>query len=194
MSLSKLREPLSQYLTKASSRTAIKDDIWSRFGREEAVLVLDMAGFSITTRERGIIYYLAMIQEMQKVVEPLVYQFGGHLVKFESDNCFARFPDTQEAVSAATAIQAKLEERNSTCPDEFEIRISGGIDYGHFLLIEENEFYGDPVNCASKLGEDLADAGEILISRRAWERLSDPEDRKTLQYNVSNLQIEAIRH
>ena len=52
-----------------------------------------------------------------------------------------------------------------------------GIDWGRLLLIGEVEFFGDPVNTASKLGEDLAARSEILVTKRAMDRVTIALDR-----------------
>ena len=39
-----------------------------------------------------------------------------------------------------------------------------GIGYGRVLRIGDRDVFGQEVNAASKLGEDLATAGEILVT------------------------------
>jgi class 3 adenylate cyclase len=47
------------------------------------------------------------------------------------------------------------------------VSLSIGIDHGPILDLDGEDFYGDAVNIASKLGEDLADAGDQLVTRTA---------------------------
>jgi len=45
---------------------------------------------------------------------------------------------------------------NEYTDDPFDIRISIGIDFGDVLLIGGPDYFGDSVNRACKLGEDVA--------------------------------------
>lgn len=130
--------------------------IWQTFGVEKAVLALDMSGFSLTVRRDGILAYLQRIRRMQQVSLPLVPAHGGEVVKCEADNLMLVFNSGLQAVQAALAI------RNACHAIGQEVSI--GLDYGRILYIPESDCYGDAVNLAYKLGEDLARGGEILIT------------------------------
>ncbi len=82
-------------------RTKINHKLWSEFGVEQAGLVLDMAEFSRLPKMRGRIHYLSMVQRMRMTARPIVENNGGHVVKFEADNCYARFPEVLDDVRAA---------------------------------------------------------------------------------------------
>ncbi len=56
-------------------------------------------------------------------------------------------------------------------PPELDIRLSIGVDFGRFLIVGNNDFFGEPVNVASKLGEDIAKPGEILITERTMQHI-----------------------
>ena len=114
------------------------------------------------------------------------------LVKFEADNCFATFVDVRDAVRAAIALNQAFARANFDTPEDLDIRICCGIDFGKILLIEQRDFFGDPVNRACKLGEDLADPGEILVTRAAMERLdSTTFDYQNANYVISGIGIDA---
>lgn len=181
-------------LSEADRRKEIEAKIWDQFGAERSVLIWDMSGFSLLTRRHGVVHYLSMIRRMQEVTRPLVHEHGGSLVKFEADNGFAVFPDAEEAIRAALAMNAEFEKENANYPDEFDIRLACGIDHGRILLLEGNDFFGDAVNVASKLGEDLASAGEILASQGAMSRVSAAAEfkGKTIDFSISGLELEAI--
>jgi len=94
-------------------RRQIEEDIWAEYGAEYAVFVLDMSGFSLMTRKYGIVHYLSMVRRMQLTTEPIVKSYGGKMIKYEADNCFAVFPDPLSAVNAAIAMQHAFPPR--TC-------------------------------------------------------------------------------
>jgi class 3 adenylate cyclase len=81
-------------------RHRIEENLWGEYGAEHAVFVLDMSGFSLLTRKYGIVHYLSMVQRMQQTTEPIIQSYGGIMIKYEADNCFAVFPEVLPAVQA----------------------------------------------------------------------------------------------
>jgi class 3 adenylate cyclase len=171
-------------------RRKIEEHVWSEYGAEYAVFVLDMSGFSLLTRKYGIVHYLSTVQRMQVTTEPIIKSYGGSMIKYEADNCFAVFPDPLSAVNAAIAMQHAFNASNLLTPDEMDIRISCGIDFGKLLILEHEDCFGDPVNRASKVGEDLAAAGEILITREAMEMIPAEAGIRSHEVRVSISGIE----
>lgn len=161
-----------------ADRARIDDEIWERFGTEGAVFISDMSGFSRTTRALGICHFLAQIYRVRPVVARAVGDNGGILLKAETDNCYAYFPEVNQAVKAAMEINRALDRQNQTREGADKAYISIGIDWGRVLLIGEVEYFGDPVNTASKLGEDLAARSEILVTQRAMDRVTIELDRQ----------------
>ncbi|MCA2001479.1 MAG: adenylate/guanylate cyclase domain-containing protein [Chloroflexi bacterium] len=170
--------------TSESGRQSIEAELWETYGAEKVVFVLDMSGFSLLTRKYGIIHYLSMVRRMQLTTEPILQTYGGSLVKFEADNCFAVFPDTLSAIHAAIAMQVAFDSSNLLTADEFDVHVSCGIDQGKILLLERDCF-GDAVNRACKLGEDIASAGEILVTKEALKSVPDGTDFKLREVEVS---------
>lgn len=166
-------------------RHKIENSLWHEFGAEYAVFVLDMSGFSVLTRKYGIVHYLSMVRRMQLTTQPIIKSFGGSMIKYEADNCFAVFPDPRAAVNAAIAMQCAFKSMNLLTPDDLDIHIACGIDYGKILIIGHEDCFGDPVNRASKMGEDLASRGEILITKEAMQMIPPEAGIKAREMNVS---------
>lgn len=174
-------------------RRRIETELWQEFGTELAVFVLDMSGFSMLTRKYGIVHYLSMVKRMQLITEPIVKSYGGSMIKYEADNCFAVFPDPLAAVNATLVMQHAFEASNLLTSDDLDIYISCGIDYGKILVIEGVDCFGDAVNRASKLGEDVAAAREILITKEAMDQIP-PEvgiNARELTVSISGINITA---
>ena len=169
----KFQEQLLLYSQTESpeERHGIEEILWSNYGAEYAIFVLDMSGFSLLTRKYGIVHYLSMVRRMQLTTEPIVRSYGGFMIKYEADNCFAVFPDPLSAVNAAIAMQHAFGAANLLTSEDLDIHISCGIDFGKILIIGHEDCFGDPVNRASKIGEDLAAAGEILITKEAMQMI-----------------------
>jgi len=171
----------------------IDGEIWQRFGRTRAVLVLDMCGFSRLTMRYGITHFLAMIRRLVTIVRPLITDAGGNIVKTEADNVYATFDDVPQALAAARAIQGSLDAANIFLPEDWDLHAGIGIGYGPLLLIGDHDLYGSEMNVASKLGEDVAGRGEVLLSVGAHERIGDGVDAVEIPVQLSGLTMRAFR-
>lgn len=169
--------------TDDGGRKVVEAELWKEYGAELVVFVLDMSGFSLLTRKYGIVHYLSMVRRMQLITEPIVKSYNGSMIKYEADNCFAVFPDPLSAVNAAISMQHAFMAANLLSSDDLDIHIACGIDYGKLLIIGHDECFGDPVNRASKMGEDIAAAGEILVTKEAMEMI--PEDAGIKAHEIS---------
>ena len=168
-----------------NERKKVEESLWKVYGAEFAVFVLDMSGFSMLTRKYGIVHYLSMVRRMQLTTEPIVKSYGGQMLKYEADNCFAVFPEPLAAVNAAIAMQHAFKAANLLTSDDLDIHISCGIDYGKLLIIGYEDCFGDPVNRASKMGEDVAAAGEILITKEAMQMIPAEAGILAREINIS---------
>jgi class 3 adenylate cyclase len=190
-----LQEILLNYSQEsdAAKRKKLEDAIWQKYGSENTAFVLDMAGFSLLTRKYGIVHYLSMIRRMQLTVEPIITSHGGRVIKFEADNCFAVFPDPTSATLTAITIQHAFTSANLLTQDDMDIHVTIGIDYGRILILNEDDMFGDPVNRACKMGEDLGKAGEILITKEAMDMI--PQDAqihgKLIKVSIGGMEMQA---
>jgi len=171
--------------TSDEGRQRIEEELWNRYGTERVVFVLDMSGFSLLTRKYGIIHYLSMARRMQLISEPIVKTYNGSLIKYEADNCFAVFPDTLSAIHAAIALQLAFDASNLLTSEDFDVHIACGIDYGKILIVGNEDCFGDAVNRACKLGEDVAAGGEILVTQDAIKTITSDLDFDLREVNVS---------
>jgi len=145
----------------------IDRQIHATFAETHAVMVLDMCGFSRLTLRHGITHFLAMIHRLHGIVRPVVAARAGRVVKTEADNVFAVFPGVAQAVAAATDIQERLRAANAFLPQDWDLHASLGIGYGELLMVDGDDLYGNEMNLASKLGEDVAGSGEIFLTAAA---------------------------
>ena len=174
--------------------TQIDDLIREKFEHNVAVLVLDMVGFSRLTIKYGIIHYLAMIEQMEDAARPAIIDNGGRVIKQEADNIFAIFNNPVDAVEGALDILRAFEAVNTVVPPERDIYGCIGIGYGKTLIIGDEDMFGSEMNLASKLGEDLAESMEILLTRSAFEALTGKKYVCTpVQYQLHDLELECHR-
>lgn len=165
--------------------------IRQEFERPVAILALDMCGFTRLTEKFGIIHYLSMIHQMESVARPAVRDNGGVVIKCEADNLWAVFDTPAHALEAALDIFRVFDAINTVVPEQRDIYGSIGIGFGSTLIIGKHDLYGPEMNLASKLGEDLAESKEILLTRAAYEALMPDEYVcEPASYQISELDID----
>ena len=171
---------------------AIDAKIRQHYEWDVAVFVLDMSGFSRLGLKHGIIHYLSVVQRMRVVVAPAVAAHHGLVIKFEADNCFAVFPTVEDALLASHRIHRDLALANLATPDESDAHVSIGIGFGPTLLACD-DMYGSELNLASKLGEDVAKRGEILLTAAAKKSLKRKLILEQLSLPVGDRKMKAYK-
>ncbi|MBL8771654.1 MAG: adenylate/guanylate cyclase domain-containing protein [Phenylobacterium sp.] len=164
---------LSQIIEEPERRGEISAQIEAEFTKRRAVLVLDMSGFSRTTQVHGVVSFLVMIHQMRLLAVPTIEGLGGILVKAEADNLYCLFDEVAPAVKAAREIMRQLSTVNVLLPASRRLYAAIGIGYGDILAPGDEDLFGDEVNLASKLGEDVAQGGMVLLTDAARRQL-DP--------------------
>lgn len=168
-----LERLLSDIIEQPERREEIAQTIDTIFAQDKAVLVLDMSGFSRTTRRHGIVSFLLMIHQMKLIARPAIESQAGLIIKAEADNLFCLFDTAADAVGAAREIVGRLTTVNVLLPEDRRLYASVGIGYGRILNVADEDLFGDEVNLASKLGEDVAERGAVLLTPNAHAQLQD---------------------
>lgn len=167
-----------------------QDEIWQRFGRTVAVMILDSCGFSRTTEQHGIVHFLTLLMQMREIIGGVCSEQGCHALRFEADNVYAAFDHPDEAIKTALNIHQSIEQQRLMLDHQEPFRVCIGIGYGELLWSETLEgYFGEEINLASKLGEDTAAGGETLISENAY-RHANPN--LVADFSQSHLSIAGI--
>jgi class 3 adenylate cyclase len=138
--------------------------IHQRFGRTQAVMFTDLVGFSRRVEAFGILHFLQLIQESEELFQPLIAAHGGCCLKHEGDSLLATFDEPTAALACAQAMQAATHAANPGRAPEDRIEVCIGLGFGTVLRVADEDVWGAEVNAASKLGEDTAEGGEILVT------------------------------
>ena len=166
-----LQRRLSERIAQPDRVDALDKEIWDQLGENRAILVSDMSGFTRLTKKRGILHFLAMHYQGVTLVTPVIGAHAGTPVKAEADNTISTYARPDQAARCAIAVQRSLSEHNATVADpDARIFFCIGIGYGRVLHMTD-DIFGDEVNVAYKLGEDIAKAGEILVSESARDAI-----------------------
>ncbi len=170
LSREELFEMLERRIEDPSSAAAVEAEVWSRCGAERAIFVSDLSGFTRLTRKHGILHFLTVYRRSSRLAMPLLAAHGGRCVKREADNLIYSFHHVRDAVAAAREIVAATTALDATLGEDERVYPCIGIGFGRVIELSDDVF-GDEVNIAFKLGEDVARQREILLSEGALAQL-----------------------
>jgi class 3 adenylate cyclase len=123
-----------------------------------AILIADMAGFSALCERDGDLAGLKAARRFHEIGRSLTEGHAGEFVKAWADNFMAAFPTVRHALGAAECLVAL-------------VPASVGIGWGDPIR-EPDDLWGVEVNRASRLGEDIAGEGEVLLTDAAKAALA----------------------
>jgi TolB-like protein/Flp pilus assembly protein TadD len=142
--------------------------------RLTAIMVADIVGYSHLV-EADEAATLAAIKNLQReVIEPLLAEHHGRLVKLMGDGALVEFGSVVDAVACAAAIQSGVAEHADIVPPERRITYRIGVNLGD-VVVEGDDLLGDGVNFAARL-EQLCEPGGVLISGTVYDHLQGKLD------------------
>ena len=173
----------------------LEAEVWRGFGCDVAILIMDSSGFTRVSRSHGIVYYLSLIADLRLILTPVFKKPNCLFLKYAADNIYVGYTSVEDALEAAIEANAALAGNALMLTEEEPFAISIGIGYGKCLKSEREGFFGNEVNLASKLGEDIAEAQEILLTEAAFDQLQKTRkvDFEKLSENYSGVSINYYR-
>jgi adenylate cyclase len=139
--------------------------------RLAAILALDVVGYSRMMGEDEVGTLKALIDCRRNIVEPLVSDHNGRIVKLMGDGALLEFASVVDAVDCGIAIQDAFVDRNAAARDGKTVHLRIGINLGD-IIIEGGDIYGDGINVAARL-EAIAEPGTICISGTVFDQVKD---------------------
>jgi class 3 adenylate cyclase len=129
------------------------------------IWISDMSGFTLLTHLQGPQKVMDMVFAMREIVSAAIRARRGHVFKCVADNVFAIFDSPLDALRAADDVRTRLAGGTRVCI---------GIGHGPLMLFPgEEDYFGMEINLASKLGEDTAGPGEVLLTEGAYRALPE---------------------
>ena len=174
----RLENLIKERLKDGANKEEIDLRIWDLFGEEWSVMFTDLSGFSRNVAKFGIIHFLQVIYESHRLLIPAINFHDGILLKKEGDSLLVIFKRPERAVKCGIQMMNVLAEYNLDKPEEEKIHLCVGIGHGKILKIGDEDVFGSEVNAASKLGEDTAKSGEILVTNGLVESLNPGHNMK----------------
>jgi len=139
--------------------------------RLAAILAADLVGYTrlMGDDEAGTLRRLTDLR--QQVLEPLVSEHRGRVVKLMGDGLLVEFASVVDAVACAQAWQESVAKRDADCDEDRRLQFRIGINLGD-VIVEDDDLYGAGVNIAARL-EGLAEPGGICIARNVFDQLGN---------------------
>jgi class 3 adenylate cyclase len=137
--------------------------------RLAAILVADVVGYSrlVEQDEAGTLSALRTLR--REVIDPLLAEHHGRIVKLMGDGAIAEFASVVDAVACAVAVQKGVAERQAEVPAGQRIVLRIGINLGD-VVVEGDDLLGDGVNIAARL-EQVCEPGGVMISGTTYDQL-----------------------
>jgi len=142
--------------------------------RLAAIIAADVVGYTrlMGKDEAGTLGRLTELR--QQVLEPLIAQHHGRVVKLMGDGLLVEFASVVDALTCAVAWQKDVAVREAAAGEGIRIQFRIGINLGD-VIVEGNDIHGDGVNVAARL-EGQAEPGGICISGKVYEEVRDKLD------------------
>eukprot|EP00047_Mylnosiga_fluctuans_P006102 m.244827 g.244827 ORF g.244827 m.244827 type:complete len:813 (+) comp14542_c0_seq1:91-2529(+) len=121
--------------------------------REKAVLMYNLASFDEITRQRGLDAADALLAQKQAMFARIFVAFNGEVI----EPALILFDSPEDAVRAAIYARRLITVYNADHPREEHLPFDNiAVHAGTVLLVPGSDIHwGDPVNTASKLSEDI---------------------------------------
>ena len=142
--------------------------------RLAAIMATDIVAYSrlIETDEARTLTAIRALRS--EVVDPLIADHKGRIVKLMGDGAIVEFGSVVDAVACAVAVQEGATAHQREVPPESRIVFRIGINVGD-VVVEDGDLLGDGVNIAARL-EALAEPGGICIADAVQKQLAGKTD------------------
>ena len=134
--------------------------------RPRGIVFTDTSDFTARTARDGIVHFLMLFNRLVEAAGPVLRATRGRVVKVEADSLLLDFPGVDDACHGVIALEKLLRKLNTGRPAHEKLEFGYGVGFGEVLDIER-DLFGLEVNLASKIGEDMARPGEVLLTPAA---------------------------
>ena len=134
-----------------------------------AIFDADVVGWSrlSQTDEAGTLARLK--RHRAQILDPLMAEHGGRVVKLIGDGTLAEFPSVVSAVTCSLAIQDAMSRTEQELDRDRRIRFRIGVNLGD-VMIEGDDIYGEGVNVAARL-QTLASPEGVCVSKTVRDHI-----------------------
>lgn len=153
--------------------------------RLSAIVSADLAGYSRLMGIDEVGTRNMLRRHRQELIDPLISEHHGRIVKTMGDGLLLEFPSVVSAVACSISVQEGMAKRNEELQEAEKFAFRIGVNLGD-VLIEDEDIHGDGVNIAARL-EALAEPGGICVSERVHDDVRDRIDINFVDLGKRNL-------
>jgi class 3 adenylate cyclase len=151
---------------------------------EVAILFADVVGSTQLYDEYGDAKASETVALCLDVMKDATHQFNGTVIKTIGDEVMSTFPTVDDAMGAASQMQARISEENSG-DGRIPVTIRIGCHFGP-VVQERNDIFGAAVHTANRMTSQ-AKARQIVISGATVDRMGDEWRAQTRQIDVATV-------
>ena len=140
---------------------------------QSTIMFTDIVGYSAMV-DKDQSHAMELLSMHDKIIEPIIKENNGIIIKKIGDAIFAEFPNVSESIKTAQKTQVELAKRNAVCNLKDQIVIRIGLHVGD-VIRKDNDLFGHDVNLCSRI-ESIAPIGGIAGSAELIESLPDTSD------------------
>ena len=150
-----------------------------------AIMFTDIVGFTKIMGDDETTA-LSILENQQSLINPIVKEHKGTIIKKMGDGFLIEFQSTVEAVECATQMQDSIKSYNMS-DDNLEFHIRIGIHLGDIVILGD-DILGDGVNIASRI-EPLASPDGICITDAVYQSV-----KSKLKLDVERIDEVDLKH
>jgi class 3 adenylate cyclase len=152
---------------------------------EVAILFADVVGSTRLYDEFGDAKASETVALCLDVMKDSTHQFNGTVIKTIGDEVMSTFPTVDDAMGAASQMQARISGNTSDAEDHIPVSIRIGCHFGP-VVREQNDIFGAAVHTANRMTSQ-AKARQIVISGASVDRMSPDWEKQTRQIDVATV-------
>jgi TolB-like protein len=137
--------------------------------RLAAILAADVVGYSRLMEQDEAGTLAALKARRKEILQPLVAEHQGRIVKVMGDGVLVEFASAVNAVACAVELQKRMAAANDGAPEERRVLLRVGINLGD-VIVEGGDLYGDGVNVAARL-QEMSEPGGICITGKVHDEV-----------------------
>lgn len=139
--------------------------------RNLSIMFIDIVEFTRLASDASRDGVISLIQGARELVQPVITQHQGRIVKTMGDGFLATFESPTQAVMAGRAVQIEAARAGSGNGEPLQFRV--GVTTGE-VAIADDDVFGDAVNLAARL-QQLAGPGQVHFSASTWHAMKRSE-------------------
>ena len=142
--------------------------------RLAAIVSADVVGYSRLIGADEASTLAALRAHRSELIDPLIAENGGRIVKTMGDGLLLEFPSVVGAVNCSIAVQLGMVGRNEAVDEDRRLTFRIGANLGD-IAIDGNDIHGDGVNVAARL-QEACEPGGLALSGVAHESMGNLVD------------------